>query len=227
MQLKLINANIERYKIQLSSKKDTYQSFYKWETQRIWQENWNIQTDDFANMYDHSLQNTITQRIWNREHFAPKKMMKIFAKQSPHLVFFIFQDLFNEDKSVGARIEHFQHHCEELFNEYKELHPHDFESSHYHDYELISHYLAFQYPALYTPYSLPLFQNLLRQIGSRDIPQHDDLERYFKVTRTLFNFLKKDEALLTLHQRRLSAEHYQQDSLLLVEDFARFISHES
>lgn len=226
MQLKLIQANMERYKTQLSNQEDAYYDLYKWETQRSWQENWNLDADDLVAMYDRSLQNSVTQRIWNREHVAPKKMMLAFAKQSPHLVFFMFQDLFNEEKEIGPRIERFQHHCVELFNEYKEQHPHDFESGHYHDYELISHYLAFQYPTFYTPYSLSLFQKLLRKIGSRDIPQHDDLARYFKVTRTLFNFLQKDKELIQLHQQRLSVEHYQSDSLLLVEDFARQVTHD-
>ncbi len=225
MQLKLIQAHIDRYKSFLQHpKNEEKRALYKWESQRIWQENWNIESNDLAETYSQSLQNSVTRRIWNRENYAPKKMMLNFIRQSPHLAFFAFQELFNEAKPIGMRTDRFQYNCETLLTAYREAKPHDYENSHYHDYAMISHYLAFQFPEVYTPYDTDRFPKLLVAIGSRDIPNHDDLERHFKVCKTLYIFLKKDDELMQLHRRQLLPIHYQGDSLLLVEDFVRFVT---
>ncbi|MEM1327660.1 MAG: hypothetical protein AAGI23_16985 [Bacteroidota bacterium] len=225
MQLKLIQAHIDRYKTFLADPKSEEQrALHKWESQQVWQDNWEIESQDLAITYDQSLQNSTTRRIWNRENYAPKKMMLAFLRQLPHLAFFAFQELFNEDKPIGMRVDRFQYNCETLLTAHRDAFPHDYENSHYHDYAMISHYLAFQFPEFYTPYQADRFPKLLAAIGSRDIPNHDDIERHFKVSKTLYIFLKKDQELMELHQQQLTNQYYQGDSLLLVEDFARFIA---
>lgn len=222
MQLKKIQEHIAAYKKQLS--KNPNPNLYKWESQQIWQENWDIEARDFAEMYDRSLENSQTRRIWNRESYAPKKMMLEFAKMQPHFVYSMFQELFNEDKDIGNRVDRFVFYCDELLKEYKSKNPHSIQNQHYQDYEIISHYLAFQYPDRYTPYQFDLFQNTLEKIGSRDLPRTHDLPRHFKVMKTLYQFLSKDEQLLALQQSQLEEQHYQGRSLLLVEGFGIFLS---
>ena len=177
-------------------------------------------------MYDQSLQNSTTRRLWNREDYAPKRMMIAFAKMQPHFVEAMFKELFNENKDIGARVDRFAFYCDELLREYKQVHPTSIQNSHYHDdgYEIISYYLAFQYPTQYTPYSFELFRAAMEKIGSRDLPRTNDFPRYAKVMRTLMNFLQKDEELLDLHQQRLQEIHFQGKSQLLVEDFVRFFT---
>jgi len=221
MQLKKIQEHIAAYKKQLSKVPST--NLYKWESQQIWQDHWDIEARDFAAMYDQSLENAKTRRIWNRESYAPKKMMLEFAKMQPHFVYSMFQELFNEDKDIGNRVDRFVFYCDELLKEYKSKHPHSIQNQHYQDYEIISHYLAFQYPDRYIPYQFEVFQNTLEKIGSRDLPPTHDLPRHFKVMKTLYQFLSKDEELLELQQKQLEEQHYQGKSLLLVEDFGLFL----
>lgn len=228
MQLKLIQQHIANYKKWLATPA-AERNLYKWESQRIFQENWDFDTLQFAEMFDKSLQNSTTRRLWHREDYAPKAMMLKFAKMQPHFVEAMFRELFNEEKQIGARVDRFAFYCDELLREYKQVHPTSIENNHYHNdnYGMISHYLAFQFPAQYAPYSLELFQHCMEKIGSRNLPRTNDFPRYSKVMRTLMTFLQKDEELLELHQKRLREEHYQEKSQLLVEDFVQFFAGKS
>jgi hypothetical protein len=90
---------------------------------------------------------------------------------------------------------------------------------------MIAIYLAFRYPESYAPYNFPVFQQALTVLGARDIPQQNDLGRYFKVLRTLMNFLEKDAAVPQSMQRHLNAKkHFMGKTLLLAEDFCGFIA---
>ncbi|NJK82555.1 MAG: hypothetical protein HC912_00800 [Saprospiraceae bacterium] len=84
--------------------------------------------------------------------------------------------------------------------------------------------MAFQFPDQYAPYDFHRFRDTLVKIGAKDIPENHDLPRYFKVMQTLFQFIKKEEQLLALHRARLEDKHYQEASLLLVEDFCAFLN---
>ncbi|MEM9886583.1 MAG: hypothetical protein AAF849_11885 [Bacteroidota bacterium] len=224
MQLKKINEHIAAYKKYLQKGGErTERLLYKWESQKIWQENWDVEAHPFSEMYDRCLENSKTRRIWNKEQYQPKKMMFAFAELQPHFVYSMFQELFNENKDIGNRLDRFIFYCDELLKEYKAAHPNSIHNNHYHDYAMISHYLAFQFPDQYTPYRQDLFYNTLKQIASRDLSLGDDVARHFKVMKTLYQFLKKDEAVMRLHQKRLEGLHYQGDSLLLMEDFSSFL----
>lgn len=225
MQLKLIQQHILDYKKWLATPA-AERNLYKWESQRIFQENWDFDSLNFVGMLDKSLQNSTTRRLWHREDYAPKQIMLKFTKMQPHFVESMFRELFNEDRDIGARVDRFVFYCDELLREYKQVNPISIQNNHYHNdnYGMISHYLAFQFPAQYTPYSLELFQNTMKKIGGRDIPKTNDFPRYSKIMRTLMNFLQKDEELIALHQSRLREEHYQEKSQLLVEDFILFFT---
>src|SRR5690606_10769121 len=96
---------------------------------------------------------------------------------------------------------------------------------HDENYHMISLYLAFEFTENYTFYDLPVFQKMLAALAAPDIPQANDAERYFKVMRTIFKFMQKDETLLAAHQKRLDpALHYADTSLLLCWEFGKFLA---
>ena len=225
MQVKKIEAYFEAYKQHLSTPA-AHDRLYIWESQRIFQDNWDLEATDLAQMYDQSLQNRHTKRLWLREAYAPKEMMLEFASMQPHYFRQMFSDLFAEDKSIDGRIGRFGFYCDQLFEAYKDAHPHSKVNTHYHDdgYQIISLYLSFHYPESYCPYNLELFQDVLQKIGGRNLPLTHDTERYFKICKTLFKLMNKHEDLIQLHRNRLDAnQHYLEDSLLLIYDFNRFI----
>ncbi len=226
MQLKQIQAWTSAYKDFLRSPAAD-QRLYVWESQRIFQAHWDVDAPNFADMYDRSLDNTHTRRLWKRERYEPKRFMLEAIALAPEMVRQAFLDLFDDSKDLEARVGRFVFYCDELLRIYRETFPGTIETAHYHDdkYEIISLYLAFRYPDRYSFYEHAHFHVLLQRLGSTDLPTSADFGRFCKVMRTLYGFLLQDSDLLAWHRRRLLPEkHYTGESLLLVYDFYRFCS---
>lgn len=194
---------------------------YKWESLQHFQANWNPADPDPAAMFDRSLQNSETRRLWQTENWYPKRMMLEFWRFDPRTAAAMFDDLFNETRDTEARIGRFLFGCDELLRDYKRAHSTSVENNHYHDdYRMIALYLAFRYPDQYAPYDFDAFRNTLIRFQARDIPAQHDIGRYFKVLRTLMTFLEKDPEITPAMQRHLHPKkHYMGKTLLLAEDF--------
>ncbi len=197
---------------------------YKWEAQQNFQTHWNPDEPDAVAMFDRSLQNSETRRLWQTENWQPKRMMLAFWQFEPAMVRAMFADLFNETRDVEARVGRFLFGCDELLRDYKRANPTSVENNHYHgDYRMIALYLAFRYPEQYALYDFDVFRRALIRFQARDIPQQNDVGRYFKVLRTLLTFLEKEPAVGHAMQRHLHPKkHYAGRTLLLAEDFCRF-----
>lgn len=225
MQLKKIQEVLEQFKAHLESEQKE-QHLYVYESQKIFQENWDLGVSDLAGMYNRSLNNTQTRRLWNRENYEPKRIMLEFWRMQPDFVKQMFQDLFDEKKSADGRVGRFVFYCDELLTEYLEKHPRSREGKHFHQdgYQMVSLYLTFRYPDQYTLYALDRFRRLLTTLGTPDMPATHDFERFCKVTRTLWGFMQKDEALMEAHRARLEeGKHYQGESLLPVYELMQII----
>lgn len=226
MQLKLIQQYLQEYRKFLTSRAAS-ERLYAWESQRIFQDHWDAEALDFGEMYDRSLDNSQTRRLWKRENYDPKTRMLEFIALEPDMVRRAFYDLFDEAKNVENRVGRFRFYCDDLLNDYKEKYPLSIENRHYHDdnYQMISIYLAFRFPDKYAIYDHQAFTILLQKIGSTDIPQAADFGRFVKVMRTLYNFMQKEPDLLQLHHNRLLPKlHYTSESLLIMWDFCLFIA---
>ena len=119
-------------------KEDT---LYRWESLQNFKLNFNLETEALRQMYDKSLQNTQTVRLWKDRQYYPKEIMLLFCDLQPEYVKFAFTDLFNENKTIEGRMDRFVFYCEELLQAYKEKYPLKIENNHYHHYPIISLYL--------------------------------------------------------------------------------------
>ncbi len=224
MQLKLIQADMAAYKEFLGTSK-AEKFLHIWESQQLFQEQWDLEAPEITQMYDRSLQNSQTKRLWKREAYEPKRMMLAFMEMQADFVGYMFKDLFNEEKSIGGRVDRFVFHCDELLQEYKQQFPRSIDNNHYHGdrYQMLSLYLTFRFPELYTYYDGIAFWKVLGRWGTANLPAADDFERFCKISRTIYTLLAKDEELLQLHEKRLiEGKHYQEKSLLVVYDFYQF-----
>lgn len=225
MQLKKIQEALEQFKTHLGSEAKE-EHLYIYESQKIFQENWNLESSDPATMYNRSLNNTQTRRLWNRENYEPKRMMLEFWRMQPDFVRQMFQDLFDENKKVDGRVGRFVFYCDELLTEFLEKHPRSREGKHFHQdgYQIVSLYLAFRYPDQYSLYHFDRFKRLLSALGTSDMPATHDFERFCKVVKTLWGFMQKDEELMTAHRERLEeGKHFQGESLLPVYELMQII----
>lgn len=223
MQLKKLEAALAKYRDFLRTKA-AGERLYVWESQLVFQQNWDKDAADFSQMYDRCLENSHTRRLWKRERFEPKHMMLLFLAEEPDFVRSMFIDLFNEDKSVENRVDRFIFYCDELLSRYKHNYPLSIENNHYHgDYEMVAMYLAFRYPEAYACYDGDAFRRTLELLSAPNIPVGHDLPRYFKVCKTIFTFMLRDEVLMERHRARLEAgKHYSGNSYLLSYDFMCF-----
>jgi len=226
MQLNLLKDYFRKYEAFLGSP-DAQQRLFIWEAQLNWLENWDPAAGDFAAMYDRCLSSSKTNRLWYREAHEPKKRMLEFIDLQEDMVRQAFEDLFNEQRALDGRVDRFVFYCDELLAAYREAYPHRPVNNHYHsdDYGMISLYLAFRYPAQYTLYDPVIFRTLLQQLGVQNLPQSNDIVRYFKVANTIYKLMQKEAKLLPLHRQRLQeGTHYLGDSLLVVYDFACMVT---
>ena len=142
MQLRLF----EQYKAAFVQKMRSarfYAEDYKWENLSNFQAHWDVLTDDFGGMYDRSLNSTISRKLWNSEQYFPKKMMLKFIEMQPEFMCLAFKDLLNEDAEVSGRMSRFVYYCDEMLANWREKHPRQIETSHFHeDYRMVSLYLA-------------------------------------------------------------------------------------
>ncbi|MBU6342188.1 MAG: hypothetical protein KGS48_11900, partial [Bacteroidetes bacterium] len=152
---------------------------YKLESLQVYKENWNLESGNPSEMFDRSFYNTENRRLWQNESWQPKRVMMEFWKSDPMSVRLMFQDLFNETKSIDGRIGRFLFGCDMLLHDFRRAHVGTIENNHYHeDYKMIALYLGFEYPETYAPYDFEVFQGTLTYLGAKDIPQQHDLPRY-------------------------------------------------
>jgi hypothetical protein len=178
-----------------------------WESLGIFQENWDVDAPDFAAMYDRSLQNSQTKRLWKREAWEPKEMMLRFAQMQPEFVRRMFKDLYDESKDISGRVSRFKFGLDAMLEEYKERNPRRIDNNHYHDdTEVICLYLAFRYPEKYCLFDYDAFRKTTELLLVKDPPSPFETDRFFKITKIWAGFLAKDKVLMTLSNNGFRGE---------------------
>lgn len=197
-----------------------------WETQKCWQTHFDLQAKDLRTAYDQALDSKTNRRHYSRQAYNPKRAMLELLEWEPAFVRTSFEDLFNEERDLEGRIQRFGFYCNELFNQFRDAKPKSRLPSHYHndDYNMVSLYLACQYPAKYAPYSTELLQQVLTQLGAKEIPLAADFPRYTKLLTTLRRFLEEDEKVMEQYATFLRPQDYAEESALLVWHFLKFIA---
>ncbi len=217
MKLQKINDLIHHFKKYLQEQRD-FRAAYKWECLQNFQQHWDLEAANLSEMYDQSLQSSISRSLWNAKNYSPKQQMLRFIKMDTDLVRHMFNDLFDESKSIDGRISRFVFYCDQLLEEYKRLHPTSIENNHDHgDYRMVSLYLGFRYPEQYTLYSFDDFCAFLKIVESAKIPATHDMDRFFKLSRTVGEMLKKDTAFSEIAEKMIRGNiFYRSPSLLWV-----------
>jgi hypothetical protein len=221
-----IQDQVAAYKKWLSSLRE-HPNIWWWESQQVFQDHWQPDAPDPVVMFDQCFQNSVTRRLWQSDTWRPREMMRLFYKFDPGMVKAMFDDLFNETKAIDARISRFLFGLDTLLADYKKAHPSSVDNNHYHDdYRMIALYLGFRYPDQYAaPYDLALFTQALAHLGARELPQENDIGRFFKMHRTIMTFIDKEPAIDTLIKKHLDPrKHFTGRSILLAVDFTQFVA---
>lgn len=216
MVLVTIKQQAEYYKQFVASEK--YDELYKWEALKNFQDSWDIEADDFKKMYDKSLYSKESSNLWANPHWFPKSVMLRFIDYDKEQVRQMFRDLFNEDEGIDKRIERFVFHCDKMLEEVYAIDKSV--KSHFHDGQrIVSLYLAFRFPDKYAIYKFTEFKIFMEIVQAREIPSTGEYERFFKVVRTIYGILIKDEELVKSHRAILADDCYKGETLMLAQDF--------
>lgn len=218
MVLDIINSKRDSYKKHIQDSTE-YKSLFKWDALKQFQENWDINADDFKQMYEDTFSDNVSTRLWEGEDFFPRKAMITMLDYDQERVRAMFKNLYNESKDIDARVEFFIFDCNTLRSEIIKTNP-DF-TNHYHgDHAMVSIYLAFKFPTKYSIYKYNEFKQFMEAVKSKSIPTEKEITRFFKVMRTINILISKDEELLAIHKKTREVNNtYTDESLLLAQDF--------
>lgn len=195
---------------------------YKWEAVKCFQDNWDINAEDFADMLSRSLSKTYNL-LASMNNF-PARMITGFAKTAPEEVRAMYIDLFDETKEVYERINAFKMQSSILLEKYG-----NGAGQHYQYENAITTYLWLRYPDKYYIYK---FGEVKAASDILESDYHfkkgayaDNIRNFYKFYDEICAELKKDTELVNLFQSQLTDDCYPDPELkTLTFDVGFYIS---
>lgn len=195
---------------------------FKWEAVKCFQDNWNIDAEDFAEMLKRSLAKTYGL-LASMNNF-PRQMIEGFAEKAPDKVKMMFVALFDENKDVVERILNFKDQSEQLLKEYG-----NDAKNHYQNENSISTYLWLMYPDKYYIYKFGEIKSCSEVLQSsyklKKGAYEDNLRNFYSFYNELCVNLHGDAEMKKLLADNLTEDCYPDKELrTLTIDFGFYIS---
>lgn len=195
---------------------------YKWTAIQQFQNNWDIEADDFKDMLEKSLAKA--ENLLTAAMFFAKGMILNMAELEPENVRGMFRNLYDEEQPLLERIKEFKDKAEEIKNRYSKW---EGRNSYQTDFSATV-YLFFRYPDKYYIFKSTKFRNAAKVLGYMDVPKRgtiESIQAYFKMVDWIWNHVKNDDELVQLNHNRLTEQEYGDPSNhVLAEDMIYFIS---
>ena len=195
---------------------------YKWEAVRWFQDHWDVNATDFAEMLSRSLDKTFNLLASNNNF--PKGMIVGFAKAAPEEVRAMFIALFDESKDVFERMDTFKTQSSVLLEKYG-----NGAAQHYQYENTISTYLWLRYPDKYYIYKFGEVKTVGSELGAnyrfKKGAYADNIRNFLKLYDEISVALKEDTELVNLFQSQLTGTCYPDPELkTLTIDVGFYIS---
>lgn len=213
MNRQILRHYIDEYKLNFD--RVNQEEIYKWKAVKCYQDNWNIDAENFYEMLLASLSRT--KNLLDSGQYFPLRMLVQYAEHRPNEVRQLFRNLYNEEEDLFERIQDFQTSInlinDELFENKKS----------YQDPRAIIVYLVLRYPERYFFYKFEMFKQFSEKLELIYKPVKGHLENigHFNSQCELIRFeLSLDQELLKLHKNRITADCYYDENLnILTQDF--------
>ena len=195
---------------------------YKWEAVKWFQDNWDVNAPDFAEMLNRSLDKTYNL-LASANNF-PKGMIVGFAKSAPEEVRAMFLSLYDESKDVYERINAFKMQSTVLLEKYGNV-----AAQHYQYENAISTYLWLRFPDKYYIYKFGEVKTVASELESdyrfKKGAYADNIRNFLKLYDEISVALKEDTELVNLFQSQLTDTCYPDPELkTLTIDVGFYIS---
>ena len=195
---------------------------YKWVAVKWFQDNWDVNAPDLAEMLNRALDKTYN--LLSSANYFPKGMIVLFAKAAPEEVRSMFVALFDESKDVFERMEAFKFQSTVLLEKYG-----NGAAQHYQYENTISTYLWLRYPDKYYIYK---FSEIKTVADVLEADYHfkkgayaDNVRNFLKMYDEISAALKADTELVNLLQSQLTDACYPDPELkTLTIDVGFYIS---
>lgn len=204
--------NTEKLKAVLTQYKQRFSSTqwpaekYKWIAIKQFQENWDINAPDFAEMWLNATGKT--DNLLASSYYFPRAMIHDFAIGAPEPLRIMFADLFDESKDLASRVESFQASAEILRQEYGG----ESWRQHYQNSNSISTYLWLRYPDKYYIYKYSEAVEVAKELESDFIPKKgagvDNMIKSFALYDEIRDYLMEDSELNQMFKDELTEDCY-------------------
>ena len=195
---------------------------YKWEAVKCFQDNWDVEADDFADMLTKSLSKTYNL-LASANNF-PAKMITEFAQTASEEVRSMFIVLFDERKDVYGRIETFKMRSSMLLEQHS-----DGNRQHYQYENAITTYLWLRYPDKYYIYKYSEVKAVADVLKSgyyfNKGAYADNIRHFYRLYDEICQEIKGDTELVRLLKGKLTDSCYPDPELrTLTLDVSFYIS---
>ena len=195
---------------------------YKWEAVKHFQDNWDVNADDFAGMLERSLAKTYNL-LASMNNF-PARMLVYFAKAAPEEVRSLFIALFDEGGDYYGRIDAFKQGFATLLERYG-----NGAGQHYQTENAITTYLWLRYPDRYYIYKFGEVKNAAVELEAsysfKKGAYADNIRNHLAFYDEVCVELKKDDELVRLLGSQITPECYPDPELrTLTIDVCFYIS---
>lgn len=186
---------IEKYVVILEKNGEPNEQ-YKYSAIDTFQQNWDLEAEDFSQMFLNSFkgrQNLLFHNSWG----FIEKLAKEFPKETREM----FRNLYDESIDVSRRIEAFQRESENLLPKLQQR-LNKFNIKTLQDERTISLYLVFRYPEKYILYKYDYYKNFCKKLGFKE----EKVRQRFLHLQKMANEIKQsgileDERLKSIYQK--------------------------
>ena len=213
MNFKILREYIKGYK--LDFERINQEENYKWKAVKCFQDNWDIEAENFHEMLAQSIR--LTGNLLMSAMFFPYAMLLEYAEKRPEVLRNLFRNLFVEENDLCQRIDDFQKGIESLNSELFEG------KKSYQEQRAVIVYLTLRFPEKYFFYKFRMFKKFSEKINIFYIPKQGRIEniRHFNSLCEIIKYeLSGDKELLRLHKNSIKHDCYYDENLnILTQDF--------
>jgi len=191
------------------------QEIYKWRAVQVFQENWDMEANDFGEMLEVSLSKTAN--LLDSNNTFPRRMAVSNSKTSPDEMRQIFRSLFNEEEDLLERVKSFR-------EDFKRVNQRNFpDKTDYQNHREVLVYLCLRYPENYYFYKFNMFKDFASKVEYDYKPRmgrYENLSQYYHLCELVKQELALDQELLKLHKNRIQTDCFFDSNLnILTQDF--------
>ena len=183
---------------------------YKWVAVQHFQENWNIEAEDFAGMLSESISKA--DNLLQGGMYYARKMLCALAKQDPEKMRSLFRMLYDENLPLAERLQPFKTGCDELLEEFRQNTAEPEKAKyHYQDLRALCVYLSFRYPETYFLFKYRMYTGFRTLIGFKETSQEKNPEirkydNYIQMCRDVLEGIQADTELQQMQRERVNSE---------------------